>query len=160
MQSDTNEMLERLSEELLAQEETTIPEETTEEEAVLTADTDADVSAEDPVSEFTDEELNFAEELPSYEENGPLFTDETLILPNVGTDQGPAFDDPQTIHEPEEPMLYRNFSNGYGRDLPKEETKSTISKSDKIDIGLMIASSGLCLGIIGVLIYWLAAYLK
>ena len=160
MQNDTNEMLERLSEELLAQEEPPIPEETIDEEAVLTADTDADVSTEEPVSDVTEEELTFAEELPSYGEDGPLFTDETLILPNVGTAQGPAFDDPQTIHEPEEPMLYRNFSNGYGRDLPKEEKKSDISKSDKIDIGLMIAASGLCLGIIGVLIYWLAAYLK
>ena len=32
-------------------------------------------------------------------------------------------------------------------------------KEDKLLIGLMITASCLCLGIIGVLIYWLVAYL-
>ena len=32
----------------------------------------------------------------------------------------PAFDDPQTIHTPKEPMVYTNFANDYGR-VPAEE---------------------------------------
>ena len=70
--------------------------------------------------------------------------------------QEPAFDDPQFIHEPEEPMVYRNFSNNYG-EKTREEIKK--EKKDRVDIGLMIAASALSLGIIGVLIYWLVAYL-
>ena len=69
--------------------------------------------------------------------------------------QEPAFDDPQTIHEPEQPLVYRNFSNNYGEKTPEELKKE---KSDRIDLGLMIAASALALGIIGVLIYWLIAF--
>lgn len=75
----------------------------------------------------------------------------------------PAFEDMDEIKDPEGPMVYCNYSNDYGRDLeePDEEPdkKAEISKSDKVDIGLMIASSALSLGIIIVMIYWLAKYL-
>ena len=71
-------------------------------------------------------------------------------------DQELAFDDPQFIHEPDEPMIYRNFSNNYGEKTQAEIKKE---KKDRVDIGLMIAASALSLGIIGVLIYWLVAYL-
>ncbi len=64
----------------------------------------------------------------------------------------PAFDDPDRIHDPEEPLVYCNYSNDYGRDLKKK-------REDKILTGLMITASVLCLGIIGILIYWLNAYL-
>ena len=104
------------------------------------------------------EELLAQEELPTFPEEIDESQDETLVLPNIPP-QAPAFDDPQTIHEPDEPMVYCNFSNGYGRDLPKQEAAPTISKSDKIDIALMLTACGLCLGIIGMLIYWLTAYL-
>ena len=75
---------------------------------------------------------------------------------------GPAFDDPMEIHEPKEPMVYCNYNNDYGKDLQDfaenggEEPKK---KTDKVVIGLMIAVCGLCLGIIGVLSYWLHAFL-
>lgn len=151
MHNDTNDVLERLSEELLAQEE--LPEEQLQEPEFLFPEEDArEVSPEDAV--YEEEVLPEEEAAP---EEDPFFTEETMVLP---TPQIPAFDDPQMIHEPEEPMIFRNFSNGYGRDLPKEEEKApTMSRSDKIDIGLMIGASGLCLGIIGILIYWLVAYL-
>ena len=72
----------------------------------------------------------------------------------------PAFEDMEQIHEPEEPLVYRNFSNAYGKNLEKQEQPTKeIPAGDKIDIGLMIAASGLCLGIIAVMIYWLVAYL-
>ena len=105
------------------------------------------------------DELLAQEELPPFPEQIEETQDETLVLPNIPP-QAPAFDDPQSIHEPEEPIIYRNFSNGYGRDLPQKADPPAISKSDKIDIGLMLAASGLCLGISGVLIYWLTAYLE
>ncbi len=75
----------------------------------------------------------------------------------------PAFEDMDEIKDPEEPLVYCNYSNDYGRDLeePAEEAhkKATLSKSDKVDIGLMIAASALALGIIIVMIYWLVNYL-
>ena len=75
----------------------------------------------------------------------------------------PAFEDMEQIHEPEEPMVYCNFSNGYGRDLEQteenEEEQPEKEKDDKVNIGLMIAVSALCLGIIGVMIFWLIKYL-
>ena len=156
MQNDTKEALQRMSEELLAQEAPSAPEEITDPEILLYAPEEALLSALD---ESSAEEENESE----FPETPAGFTDETLILPDM-TAQEPAFDDPQIIHEPDEPMIYWNFSNGYGRDLPQQqeveaEEPASISKSDKIDIGLMLAASGLCLGIIAILIYWLAAYL-
>ena len=74
----------------------------------------------------------------------------------------PAFEDMDEIKDPDEPMVYCNYSNGYGRGLEKNtepETKAKMSKSDKVDMGLMIASSVLALGIIILMIYWLVNYL-
>ena len=74
----------------------------------------------------------------------------------------PAFDDTDRIHDPEEPLLYCNYSNDYGRDLKEfaeNGGKTEKKKSDKVDMALMITASALCLGIVGVLIYWLAVYL-
>lgn len=74
----------------------------------------------------------------------------------------PAFEDPDMIHEPEEPLIYCNYSNDYGRDLQEfAENGGELAnkKDDKLMIGLMITASCLCLGIIGVLIFWLHAYL-
>ena len=85
-----------------------------------------------------------------------FFLDEEQAAREAEEAQEPAFDDPQFIHEPDEPMIYRNFSNNYG-EKSRDEIKK--EKKDRIDIGLMIAASALSLGIIGVLIYWLVAYL-
>ena len=131
MQNDPKDTLARLSEELLAQEE---------------------------LPAFPEQIDGSQDALPFFPEEIDEPQDEPLVLPNIPP-QAPAFDDPQAINEPEEPIIYRNFSNGYGRDLPKKEEAPTLSKSDKIDIGLMLTACGLCLGIIGVLIYWLTAYL-
>ena len=65
----------------------------------------------------------------------------------------PAFDDPEEIREPEGEMQYNNFANDYGKE--DEEAAAKEKKDEKIVIGLMIASCVLCLGIIGVLIFWL-----
>ena len=66
----------------------------------------------------------------------------------------PAFDDPEEIREPAGEMPYNNFANDYGKeelDLAAAREK----KDEKLVIGLMITSCVLCLGIIGVLIFWL-----
>ena len=84
-------------------------------------------------------------------------------MPELIQETEPAFEDPDFIHFPMEPMIYCNYSNDYGRDL-KQFAESVgqepEKKEDKLLVGLMITASGLCLGIIGVLIYWLVAYLR
>lgn len=69
----------------------------------------------------------------------------------------PAFEDPDAIADPEEPDIYRNFSNDYGRNM--QEQKQPMTRGDKLDMGLMIAISALSLGIVGVLAYWLIRFL-
>ena len=74
----------------------------------------------------------------------------------------PAFDDTDRIHDPKEPLVYCNYSNDYGRDLKEfaeNGGKTEKRKNDKVNTGLMITASVLCLGIIGVLAYWLVVYL-
>ena len=75
----------------------------------------------------------------------------------------PSFEDAEQVRDAQEPEVFCNFSNGYGRDLEKteeEDPESEKAKSDRIDIGLMIASSALCLGIIGIMIYWCVRFLR
>ena len=58
-------------------------------------------------------------------------------------------------------MVYCNYSNDYGKDLLQKEAGEEAPKkeTDKVVLGLMIAVCGLCLGIIGILTYWLNAFL-
>lgn len=139
MKDDTKDILEELERELLAvRDEEEITEESLREE----------VSPEDALlDEILLEEI--------LREEG--FTEETLLEETLSK---PAFEDPDFIAEAEEPGMYRNFSNSYGQELPEEEKKKNpMSRSDKINVGLMIANSALCLGIIGWLIYWLVKFL-
>ena len=72
----------------------------------------------------------------------------------------PGFEDAEQVRDAQEPEIFCNFSNGYGRDLEQtEDPESKKARSDRIDIGLMIASSALCLGIIGIMIYWCVRFL-
>ncbi len=72
----------------------------------------------------------------------------------------PAFEDPEQICEPEGEMQYNNYANGYGESEQEEEDQEEQEKKrDKVLIGLMITASVLCLGILGILIYWLAVLL-
>ena len=88
----------------------------------------------------------------------------------------PAFEDPDRIVDPKEPLVYCNFSNDYGKGLaealkeeepepapaprPRRYTESQRMKDDRVIIGLMLAVSILCVGILGVLIYWLETLLR
>lgn len=88
----------------------------------------------------------------------------------------PAFEDPDRILDPKEPLVYCNFSNDYGKELeealkeeqpepapeppPRQAAAGKAKKDEKIIIGLMLAVSVLCVGILGVFIYWLETLLK
>ena len=132
---DTREELERLEQELLAEEQLS------NEEQML-------------------EEL--IQEVKSEEASDDIFLDEELLREVLSEDATPAFEDPEKIHEPEE-LVYSNFANDYGKDLQKEdetadEEQSKKAAEDKLQIILMIAASALSLGIIAILIYWLVAF--
>lgn len=148
MKDDTRKELERIEKELLAD------------------DTQAGVFPEEllPQEEDISMDETVVVKLPEEpDENASLedILDDTLIREVLSE---PAFEDPDAIHDPAEPLVYCNYSNDYGRDLPDnseygEAPKKEITGDDKLTIGLMITASGLCLGIVAVLIYWLIAYL-
>lgn len=100
-----------------------------------------------------------AEESVSAEEDiiGDILSDEELNA-LLYEETEPAFDNPETIHDPDGEMVYNNFANDYGNEdiQIREETKK---KEDKVIIGLMIGACALCLGIIGLLGYWMAVIL-
>ena len=118
----------------------------------------------------TQEELDRLEqELLKDQQIDPEFLSELLEDPEETPE--PAFDDPDTIYDPEEPMVYCNYSNDYGGDAGAENqekpapdgqavSKEKVTKDNHIIMGLMIAVSALCAGIIGVLIYWMVVFLR
>ena len=75
----------------------------------------------------------------------------------------PAFDDPDKTEISDEPVVYCNYSNDYGKDLNQEAEEDAAlrkkKKDDKTIITLLSIAAGLSLGIIGVLVYWLVKYL-
>ena len=75
----------------------------------------------------------------------------------------PAFDDPDKTEIPDEPVVYCNYSNDYGKDQkPEEDADAALAKKKKDDniiITLLAVAAGLSVGIIGVLVYWLVKYL-
>ena len=152
---DTKKELERLEKALLAEETAAVP--FVEED--LTEDLPEDIAA------GTDEtlEAELLEEMPAEEPK----VDESVLDALLAEVSGPAFDDPDALPETDETMVFRNFSNDFGADLTRygeeeeeeEKTPEEKKRDDKIVIGLEIAACALCLGIIGILIYWLVAFL-
>ena len=88
---DTREELNRLEQELLAQEQT-----------------DDDVLLDELIREVKAE---------SAEDD--IFLDDALLREVLPEDATPAFEDPDKIHEPEE-LVYTNYANDYGKDLEDE----------------------------------------
>ena len=78
--------------------------------------------------------------------------------------EGIAFEDPDLVAIPNEPVNVCNYYNDYGREIPEEtQEEEPVAKKKKDDtmlVILMAIASFLCLGIIGVLIYWVEAFLK
>lgn len=156
---DTKKELERLEKALLEDETVAVPlveEDLTEDlPEDLTAELDSELAAELLLAEAEDAQPEEPEEM-----------DDAALDALLAEVSGPAFDDPDAIGEVDETMVFRNFSNDFGKDLTRygdeeEEEKSPEEKKrdDKIIIGLEIAACALCLGIIGMLIYWLVAFL-
>ena len=113
----------------------------------------------------TQEELDRLEQELLAEEVQPeedVDLDEALLTEVMEEFSEPAFDDPDKIREPAGGVVYSNYANDYGEDLQRlADTGETEpkKKNDKVIIGLMITASVLCLGIIGILLYWLNTFL-
>ena len=60
----------------------------------------------------------------------------------------------------DEDAIYSNCPNDYDEDLQDfaDQTEKRVF-GDKLTIGLMLAACALCLGIIGVMVYWLNNFL-
>ena len=68
----------------------------------------------------------------------------------------PAFEYPEDIRTHREPKVYANYANDYGRDLRHfaRSGGKTRKKLDPVAVALKIIICLLCLGIIGVMFYW------
>ncbi len=109
--------------------------------------------------EDTNKELERLERELLAEETDPLEDAELMAL--LKEDTAPAFDDPTDFGHTDEPV--RNFSNDYGQEqVPEKEPEADTlkKKDDKVIIGLLITASALCLGILGVLVYWMEAFIR
>ena len=168
---DTKKELERLQKALLA-DETMVGEDLTEDLPDDLVEGMDDAATAHLLEELS-QEMEEAHHEPESQE-APSVTDETLLVDDAMLDallaevNSPDFDDPDAMGVSDETMVFHNFSNDYGKGLdgygepePEEEQVDEEAKkrNDKIVIGLMIAACALCLGILGLLIYWLVAIL-
>ena len=154
---ERNAELKRLERELLADEEETM------DLADILGDesipSDEELFAEVPAMEFVDETT--AEDTEDIEvpyEGSELSVDDILqdeelnaLLSDVPE---PAFEDPDQTRAADGDVPYNNFANDYGKEEQDAEAAEK-AKNDKVSIGLMLGACGLCLGIIGILIYWI-----
>ena len=143
---ERNAELKRLERELLAEEEETM------DLADILGDesipSDEELFAEEPASEDAEE---VTEEMELSVDD--ILQDEELnALLNDGTE--PAFEDPDQTRPADGDVPYNNFANDYGKEEQDAEAEIK-ARNDKIAIGLMLGACGLCLGIIGILIYWI-----
>ena len=78
----------------------------------------------------------------------------------------PAFEDPDRPVMPPDPPVVRNYSNAYGDDRARRRAKAKAeaqaraeaAAEDRWQIALMAVASVLCLGILGILIYWMQVF--
>lgn len=159
---DTKKELERLEKALLADETVAVPPVGEED---LTEDLPEDLIAGLDEA-FAAEILEQTAEPEETPEEPASEVDDAMLDALLAEVSGPAFDDPDALPETDETMVFRNFSNDFGKDLTQygeeeeeEKTPEEKKRDDKIVIGLEIAAIALCLGIIGMLIYWLVAFL-
>lgn len=130
-------------------------EEAAEEVAVEVA---AEPSFEDLLKEAIEKDAGSdqPEDVPDEDElRATAVLDEDLVRQVLSST---AFEDMQSIGEADDPMIYRNFSNGYGKNVKKLNAFTKMSKEDRVRTVLMFIAAGLCLGIIAVLIYWLVHF--
>ena len=86
------------------------------------------------------------------------FEKELLAEELLEEQEGPAFEDPDVLETGPEPEVYVNYANDYGEALQEfAESGGELSREDSGLIVWMLIASILCLGIIGVMLYWLQA---
>ena len=132
-----NKELERIQKELLAEE---MP--AAQDDAIL------DEFLNEEMPELLSEEELSLDELLEDEELNQLLREEPE----------PAFDDPEKIHDPKEPLVYHNFATEQSAQ-EKSDAELIREKDERVVMALMIVASVLCLGIIGVLGYWMGILL-
>lgn len=75
----------------------------------------------------------------------------------------PAFEDPDAITIPDRKVAYINYANDYGSQPQEAAQAKAVQKKKKKDdrtiVALMVIASLECVGILGVLIYWLKMFL-
>lgn len=142
-----------------------------EELAALLAGGDMEQDPEEPEEDLLVEDL--LEDLPQGLEQDSIPDEELDALladflaesdedvQIAGEEAEPAFEDPDRPEFPEDPAVYNNYSNDYGNDSEEiKKAKAAATKEDKWQIALMGVACGLCVAIIGVMIYWLETFLK
>lgn len=167
---DTNKELERLEKALLADETLVgLPigdEDLTEDlpEGLLSADTE--FLAEEFANAMVEEKVPEPIPEPIPEASEPVIDDELLdqLIAEVESEDFAPEQEPAVS---DETMVFHNFPDRlgenvieYGEPEPQDDVDlETKKRDDKILVGLMITASVLCLGILGVLGYWLIAFL-
>jgi len=110
-----------------------------------------------------------ADDFEALEQSEQVSMEDTQILDEImvefSRETTPAFDDPDKLEFSDEPVVYCNYSNDYGKDLQAEaenteELARKKKRNDTAIITLMSVATGLCVGIISMLLYWLLKYLK
>lgn len=138
---DTQKELDRLEQELLAEELQPEEENVDLDEALLT----------EVLSEFSEPKFDGIEEFRDPQDKDP----DEFRDPEDGA--------PDQFRDPEDVQAYSNYANDYDEALQNlaqtGETEPQIKNNDKLIMGLMIVVCALCVGIIGFLIYWLNAFL-
>lgn len=154
MKDDAQKALEELEQGLLGSED----EDISLDELLLKAD---ELTGQAPArKEPSGNAVKPSEKEEASSENGedPLQDEDlrSLLTDEPQAAQEPAFEDPDAIGDLDK--AYQNFSNGYGQEQAGN-SEASASRWEKVEIGLMFATSALALGVIGVCAYWLTTYL-
>lgn len=85
------------------------------------------------------------------------------ILSETDSLTEPAFEDPDKLQYSDEPVVYRNFSNDYGKNETEEientdEQEPEVPKHGKLWVLAWLCVAGaVCLGILGAILYRMGA---
>ena len=80
---------------------------------------------------------------------------EEELLAQQESPSAPAFEYPEDVRSRKDPKVYANYANDYGRELRHfARSGGKLRRRDPIGVLLNITICLLCLGIIGVMIYW------
>ena len=135
MTDDRDAELERLEKELLAE-----------------SDPEDDLLADLPVQLLESDSI--------FEEPNEILPEEEMTIPPEANAEQEEVFFPEEPEEVTSPCKFGNYEGKFMRKTNKKSTKSHQKREDKWLIGLMIAASFLCVGILGVMIYWMEVFFK